>query len=180
MKRMFCCVVTGILSFSVLVGCGSKNAGAKEEAKIEDPGTVVIEQPVSEKDTVVEEETAVLDTTTEDQELAVLETTEDQDLAVSETITDEQALAAIQNYCYISNPSLVDIVNEGQYAVSWEVSSSDENEIVVLYISYTGAQVRYYIDRNTGDTYVTEFVPGILDEEEQTDERFNVKDYFDQ
>lgn len=168
MKRMFCCVVTGILSFSVLVGCGSKNAGAKEEAKIEDPGTVVIEQPVSEKDTVVEEETAVLDTTTEDQ-----------DIAVSETITDEQALAAIKNYCYISNPSLVDIVNEGQYAVSWEVSSSDENEIVVLYISYTGAQVRYYIDRNTGDTYVTEFVPGILDEEEQTDERFNVKDYFD-
>lgn len=165
---MFCCVVTGILSFSVLVGCGSKNAGAKEEAKIEDPGTVVIEQPVSEKDTVVEEETAVLETTTEDQ-----------DLAVSETIADEQALAAIKNYCYISNPSLVDIVNEGQYAVSWEVSSSDENEIVVLYISYTGAQVRYYIDRNTGDTYVTEFVPGILDEEEQTDERFNVKDYFD-
>lgn len=45
-------------------------------------------------------------------------------------------------------------------------------------MSYTAAQIRYYIDRNTGDTYVTEFVPGMTDGEGKTDEQFNVKDYY--
>ena len=30
----------------------------------------------------------------------------------------------------------------------------------------------------SGDTYVTEFVPGITADEERTDESFNVKEYF--
>ncbi len=38
-------------------------------------------------------------------------------------------------------------------------------------------QKRFYIARSTGDTYSTEYVPGITDEEEQTDEHFNAKDY---
>ena len=54
---------------------------------------------------------------------------------------------------------------------------NEKGEIVILYRSYTAAQIRYYIDPNTGDTYVTEFVPGITDEEERTEETFNVKDY---
>lgn len=58
----------------------------------------------------------------------------------------------------------------------WDVSG-EENEVVVLLRSYTGAQVRYYISRNSGDTYVTEFVPGVTSEEERTEESFNVYDY---
>ena len=50
-------------------------------------------------------------------------------------------------------------------------------EAVVLFNSYTGAQVRYYIDRDTGETRVTEFVPGITAEETQTDESFNARNY---
>ena len=96
----------------------------------------------------------------------------------AETITDEQALSAIKNYCLESNPDLEDIVNDGVYEVNWEIQSSDDEEIVVLFKSYTGAEVRYYIDRATGDTYVTEFVSRITEEEERTDESFNVKDYF--
>lgn len=91
------------------------------------------------------------------------------------TITDEQALSAIQDYCYASNPDLENI--EGEYPVNWEIESSDENAIVVLFRSYTGALVRYYIDPVSGETYVTEFVSGITPEEERTDETFNVKDY---
>ena len=48
---------------------------------------------------------------------------------------------------------------------------------MVLFRSYTGAQIRYYIDRATGETYVTEFVPGITAQEQQTEERLNVRDY---
>ncbi|MCR5756268.1 MAG: hypothetical protein K6G30_15825 [Acetatifactor sp.] len=92
-------------------------------------------------------------------------------------LTDEQALSAIQSYCYQSNPDLEDIVNSGEYPVYWSVISSDEQTIVVLFRSYTGAEIRYYIDSISGETYVTEFVPGITPEEERTDESFNVWDY---
>ena len=92
-------------------------------------------------------------------------------------LSDGQALAAVKAYCFISNPDLESIVNAGEYPVSWSVSSSDEHEIVVLFSSYTGAQIRYYIDRITGETYVTEFVPGITAEEERTEERINMWEY---
>ena len=92
-------------------------------------------------------------------------------------LTEELALAAIQKYCYDRNPDLEGIVNGGEYQVYWEVESSSEQEIVVLYRSYTSAQIRYHIDRSTGETYVTEFVPGITAAEERTDESFNLWDY---
>lgn len=97
--------------------------------------------------------------------------------AAPETLSDEQALSAIIRYCCTNNPALEDIVNAGEYPTYWEIASSDEQEIVVLFRSYTGAQVRYYIDRSTGDTCVTEYVPGITPEEQRTDESFNIRDY---
>ena len=95
----------------------------------------------------------------------------------AEELSDEQALAAIRNYCYSRNPALEGIVKAGEYPVYWDISSSDEKGIVILFRSYTGAQNRYYIDRLSGETYVTEFVPGITDEEQRTDENFNIRDY---
>ena len=92
-------------------------------------------------------------------------------------LTDKQAISAIKKYCYISNPDLERIVNAGEYPVDWKVLSSDERKVVVLFRSYTGAQIRYYIDRITGETYVTEFMPGVSSEEERTEESFNVRDY---
>ena len=92
-------------------------------------------------------------------------------------LSDDQALQAIKNYCYAGNPSLKEIESAGEYPVNWEITSSSAQEIVVLYAAYTGAQIRYYIDPVTGETYVTEFVPGITAEEERTSESFNVRDY---
>ena len=94
-----------------------------------------------------------------------------------EEITDDLAILAIKNYCYETNPDLKNMEGSDQYTLYWNVESSDENEIVVLFRSYTAAQVRYYIDKASGNTYVTEFVPGITNEE-RTDETFNVKDYY--
>ena len=96
---------------------------------------------------------------------------------MDEKLTDEQALSAIRNYCYAENPDLKDMEESGDYTIYWDISSGDEKEVVVLYRSYTGAEIRYYIDRSSGDTYVTEFVSGITEEEERTEENFNVKDY---
>ena len=92
-------------------------------------------------------------------------------------ITDDQALIAIKNYCYANIPDLKEMEKSNNYTINWEVVSSDEKEIVVLFRSYTGALVRYYIDVVSGDTYVTEFVEGIMDKEERTGESFNIKDY---
>ena len=97
---------------------------------------------------------------------------------VESTLSDELALSAIRYYCYDSNPELEGIVNAGEYPVSWGIESSDAQQIVVLYRSYTGAEVRYYIDRATGDTHATEFVPGITPEEMPSEESLNVWDYF--
>lgn len=93
-------------------------------------------------------------------------------------LSDEQALSAIKNYCYSINPDLESIVNSKEYPVYWEIASSDEHKTVVLFRSYTGVLVRYYIDCATGETYSTEFVPGITAEEQRTDESFNINDYF--
>ena len=93
------------------------------------------------------------------------------------TLSDEQALAAVKEYCIESNPDLKDMLDSEDYTIYWEVESSEADEIVVLYRSYTGAEVRYYIDPVTGEAYVTEFVPGITEEEQRTDETVNVREY---
>ena len=48
-----------------------------------------------------------------------------------------------------------------------------------MFRSYTGSLTRYYIDRASGETTVTEFVPGIMTEEEPSEESLNVRDYMD-
>ena len=92
-------------------------------------------------------------------------------------LSDEQALAAIRQYCFVSNPDLESIVNAGEQQVYWDIQSSADTEIVVLFRSYTGALIRYYIDPVSGEAYVTEFVPGITTEEQRTEESFNARDF---
>ena len=92
-------------------------------------------------------------------------------------LTDEQALDAVRNYCFGKNPELESMVESGEYPIYWDIASSGEQEVVVLFRSYTSAQERFYIDRSSGETYVTEFVPGITENEERTDESFNVRDH---
>ena len=98
--------------------------------------------------------------------------------AKKENITAEQALTAVKNYCYKNYPGLEEMVKSDNYTINWEIQSSDEKEIVILFRSYTGAIVRYYIDPVSGDTYITEFMQGMTEKEERMDETFNIKDYF--
>ena len=95
----------------------------------------------------------------------------------SEAISEDQALDAIKNYCFTNNPELKNMASSDEYTIYWNVTSNTANEIVVLYRSYTGAETRYYIDPVSGETNSTELVPGIIDEEQRTEESFNVKDY---
>ena len=90
--------------------------------------------------------------------------------------TDEQALSAVRTYCLSINPELNDIVNSGEYQVSWEISLSGEQQLVILFKSYTGTDVRYYIDRASGAVYETEMNP-ITSTEEYTGVSFNVRNW---
>lgn len=96
----------------------------------------------------------------------------------AQPLSDELAISAVQQYCYNANPELESIVNAGEYPVYWEIASGDEQQVVVLFRSYTGAENRFYIDRISGEGYITEFVPGVTAEEQRTEESFNAWEYF--
>ena len=98
-------------------------------------------------------------------------------IVADETITADEALLAVRNYCFSQNPDLKNMVGNDEYTVYWEIESADENESVILYRAYTGAQIRYYVSAATGDVRTTEFVPGITEEEQPSDESFNANDY---
>ena len=92
-------------------------------------------------------------------------------------ITADRAVTAVMRYCLLGNPDLAGAAGSGEYPVYWDISSIDENEIVVVFRSYTGAENRYHIDPLSGQTYVTELVPGIINEEQRTEESLNAWDY---
>ena len=155
-----CCMVFG------LAACGSKDG--KE-------GDSVLE-PIPVEETAQAEETAEAP---EKEQAAAQEqaAVQEQAEASSGVLTQEQALEAIKNYCYANNPDLESMAESDNYTIYWDVTTGEADEIVVLYRSYTGAETRYYIDPASGETYVTELVPGIIDEEQRTEESFNVRDY---
>ena len=97
----------------------------------------------------------------------------------ADALTEDQALAAVKNYCLQQNPELKTKAESDETAVYWNASANDDGRIVVLFRSYTGAQIRYYVDPVSGEAYVTELVPGIIDEEQRTEESLNVRDYLE-
>ncbi len=162
MKRPAKLIIVSLAVMMLATACGTKPTA--EQSKPQD---------IADGPSVSEENP------TETPEEDVKENSVDESVAEQGKITSEQALAAIKNYCYAQNPDLKDIVEAGEQEVYWEDVSEDENEIVILYRSYTAAQIRYYINPDSGETYVTEFVPGIMTEEERSDETFNVKDFME-
>ncbi|MBR4162108.1 MAG: hypothetical protein IKR11_01215 [Solobacterium sp.] len=96
-----------------------------------------------------------------------------------DALTKEQALEAVKNYCFETNPELKNLTDSETTTIYWDATVNEDQKIVVLYRSYTGAEIRFYIDPVSGETYTTELVPGIIDEEKRTDENLNVRDYLD-
>lgn len=176
-------ILLGMLA-TMACGCSEKSSNEEiidesiaTEAATEEETTTTAEatnETVAETSaaTSIEETTAEATTVVETTAEATTEATTVVEPVTFDTITDEMALDAIHDRCVLENPDNVELG-----ADHWYVESSDDNQIVVFFLAYTGAEVRYYIDRATGDTYVTEFVEGIHDEEQPSGERFNVKDY---
>ncbi|MBR1863416.1 MAG: hypothetical protein IJ806_04965 [Ruminococcus sp.] len=128
-------------------------------------------------DTLTDKTDSSLSGQTEDTLPVQTEALAEQNDSISDSLTEEQALEAIRNYCFIKYPNLNDMMEPDGNNIYWTVSTNEVGEIVVLFRSYTSAQIRYYIDPVSGETYVTEYVRAIIDEEQRTDETFNVRDY---
>ena len=92
-------------------------------------------------------------------------------------LSKEQAYDAVLKYNKAIGSGIDDEINSDGYTEYWYVSTNDDGLIVVLYRSFTAAQIRYYVDPVSGETYVTEFVAGIIDVEQKTEETFNARDY---
>ena len=158
--------LTMVFSLSLLAGCGSKEEAPKEEPAAEKTDEELAKECADLIDAIYVQEWT--------------EETEEQCKAAKaawDALTDEQALEAVKNYCFSKNPDLKNKVDSGEYNIYWDVTASNADKIVVLFRSYTSAQIRYYIDPISGETYVTELVPGIIDEEQRTEESFNIRDY---
>ena len=93
-------------------------------------------------------------------------------------LSEQQVLNAIERYCRMQNPDLNNM-SQDEYNYYWEITESSDSSYCVLFRSYTGAQRYFYIDCETGEVNVSEFVPGVSIEETPTDEKFNIYDYME-
>lgn len=151
MKKKFALMLACVMALG-LVACGTKT---------EETSSLHVEEIPAAQETVQTSETTETAEATE----------------TTGKITEEQATQAIHDYCIESFPDLANMEGSDDYTLYWEASTNENGEIVVLYRAYTGALIRYYVNPETGDTYVTEQVPGIIDDEQRTEETLNVKDY---
>ncbi|MBE6863041.1 MAG: hypothetical protein E7495_00495 [Ruminococcus flavefaciens] len=169
MKRIKSKIVLALtVAVCSLTGCGKVGSGSKNDVKNNADTSALTTASASS-----ESASTIVTTLADKTEAASAVQSESK----ADALTEEQALDAIKNYCFSRNPGLKDMVESGEYNIYWNVISNDANEIVVLYRAYTSAQMRYYISKASGETYVTELVPGIIDEEQRTDENFNIRDY---
>ena len=111
--------------------------------------------------------------TSSSEETSAIETDE-----IQGPLTDEEALEAFTNYLYFKIKNLQKILDEGKYPCTWGIASSDDEKIMIMFKSYTGALFRYHIDRFSGKTYVTNYVVS-TNSYVRTKENFNIRNYLD-
>ena len=103
------------------------------------------------------------------------------DTSSSRTMDEETALRAIEKYLAETNESMYEKLQTGDYGTADGVYTDEENGTIVVWLrTYTGAYRNYYIDPDSGETYVTETSP-VTDNsvETPTDETLNAWDYAD-
>ena len=94
----------------------------------------------------------------------------------SSTITVEMAYEGISNYCHSEydwsiaedNPSIMNI----------EMGEETESEYQIVFRSYTGALVYFYVDKASGSTRLVDYVPTLNIESEAG--TINLFDYLEE
>ena len=95
--------------------------------------------------------------------------------AVQNEISEEMAYDGIYNYCH----STYDwsIAEDNPDIMYLKMGEETETEYQVVFRSYTGAFVYFYVDKSSGATRLTEYVPNLDIEEEAG--TINLYDYLE-
>ena len=79
------------------------------------------------------------------------------DVNQHQTITAEMAYEGVNNYCHSAYDWSV--AEENPSMMSLTMGEETETEYQVIFRSYTGAIVYFYVDKTTGTTRMVEYVP---------------------
>ena len=79
------------------------------------------------------------------------------DVNQHQTITAEMAYEGVNNYCHSAYDWSV--AEENPSMMSLTMGEETETEYQVIFRSYTGAIVNFYVDKTTGTTRMVEHVP---------------------
>ena len=79
--------------------------------------------------------------------------------ASKNTITEEMAYEGVSNYCH----SAYDwsIAEDNPDIMTLEMGEETDSAYQVVFRSYTGAQVYFYVDKASGSTRMEEYVPAL-------------------
>ena len=80
------------------------------------------------------------------------------------SITEEMAYEGVNNYCHSEYDW--SIAEENPSIMYVEIGEETESEYHVIFRSYTGAFVHFYVDKSNGTTRLVEEVPTLNVEEE--------------
>ena len=81
------------------------------------------------------------------------------DIAQSSGITAEMAYEGVNNYCHSEYDW--SIAEENPSMMSVTMGEETETEYKVIFRSYTGALVNFYVDKSSGKTRMVESVPAL-------------------
>ncbi len=74
-------------------------------------------------------------------------------------ITAQQAYQGVSNYCHSEYDWSVAVENPSIMSV--EMGEETDSAYQVVFRSYTGALVNFYVDKKSGSTRIVEYVPAL-------------------
>ena len=90
-------------------------------------------------------------------------------------ITAQQAYQGVSNYCHSEYDWSV--AEENPSIMSVEMGEETDSAYQVVFRSYTGALVNFYVDKKSGSTRIVEYVPALDIESEAG--TIDLSDYLD-
>ncbi len=169
MKKRICILIAAALTGAALWGCGAKGETADSMRQTASQnGVPESERTESQASTAESSESRDSESNASGNDIpdsGISESKDaDMDSSSESGITGPMALKGVRNYCGSVYRLSTDDGQTGDIDI--EIGEITDAAYQLSYRSYTGAVVNFYVDRTTGLTRVTEYVPGLEIENE--------------
>ena len=176
MKKLIWILIAAAVAGTALQGCGAMGKPADSAQQAEAQSSSVPESEPSESRLSPGGSSGISVPESRESVSNVSESTVSESRLSESAITGPMALKGVRNYCGSAYGLSTD---DGQTAdINLEIDDVTDSVYQLSYRSYTGAVVKFYVDRTTGLTRVTEYAPG-LDVENDAG-TFSILDYQDE